>query len=183
MPDAISPGPAADATPTPWLDDDEIATWVRLAAVLELLPAALDQQLRRDTGLTHYEYWVVAMLSEAPGRTLRMTQLAARTNATLPRLSHVVSRLEGRGLVERSPNPEDRRATDVRLTDEGWHVVVGAAPGHVRTVRHLVLDGLTREQVHQLATIADVMLAKLDPAGGMTASYQRPHLGGEDYSI
>lgn len=182
--EASLPAPAeATVGPVPWLDEEEIAAWVRLSAVLELLPAALDAQLRRDEALTHFEYWVLAMLSEAPGRSLRMTQLAGRTNATLPRLSHVVSRLEARDLVRRQPSPDDRRATDVHLTDPGWDAVVAAAPGHVRTVRHLVLDGLSRDQVRELAATADVILAKLDPGGGMTASYQRPRLGGEDYSI
>ncbi|HWD83516.1 MAG TPA: MarR family transcriptional regulator, partial [Kribbella sp.] len=70
---------------TRWLDDAEMTAWVRLAAVLELLPGVLDSQLRRDAELTHYEYYVMAMLSEAPKRTLRMTALAQHTNATLPR--------------------------------------------------------------------------------------------------
>ena len=83
-------------------------------------PGVLDSQLRRDAGLTHFEYFVLAMLSEAPERTLRMTALAQRTNATLPRLSHVVRRLEERGLVERFPCPEDGRATNARLTAAGW---------------------------------------------------------------
>src|SRR5215212_3021527 len=95
---------------TRWLTDEERVAWVRLAAVLELLPGVLDTQLRRDADLSHFEYFVLAMLSEAPERTLRMTSLAARTNATLPRLSHVVRRLEDRGLVRRFPCPEDGRA-------------------------------------------------------------------------
>src|SRR5690349_21438260 len=99
---------------TPWLDTAEREAWLRLIAVVELLPGALDAQLRRDAGLTHFEYYVLAMLSEAPERTLRMTSLAQRTNATLPRLSHVVRRLEDRGLVERFPCLEDGRATNAR---------------------------------------------------------------------
>lgn len=86
-------------------------TWVRLYTVVGLLPNALDSQLRRDGDLTSFEYFVLALLSEAPQRTLRMTDLAAQTSATLPRLSHVVKRLEARGLVARFPCPEDRRAT------------------------------------------------------------------------
>ena len=101
---------------TRWLDEQEMAAWVRLAAVLELLPGVLDSQLRRDAELTHFDYFVLAMLSEAPQRTLRMTALALQTNATLPRLSHVVRRLEDRDLVERFPCPQDARATNVRLT-------------------------------------------------------------------
>ncbi len=154
---------------TAWLDDEERAAWLRLVAVVELLPGVLDTQLRTESGLTHFEYFVLAMLSEAPERTLRMTWLAQRTNSTLSRLSHVVQRLEGRGLVERFPCPEDRRATNARLTDSGWDTVVAAAPGHVTTVRRHVVDPLTREQVAQLRDIADAMLTQLDPDGHMTA--------------
>ena len=128
-------------------------------------PGVLDAQLRADAGLTHFEYFVLAMLSEAPERTLRMTSLAQRTNATLPRLSHVVRRLEERGLVERFPCPEDGRATNARLTDAGWDAVVAAAPGHVDTVRRNVIDPLTREQLDQLRGIGDALLTRLDPDG------------------
>ena len=157
-----------------WLEEDERAAWLRLVAVTELLPGILDGQLRRESGLTHFEYYVLAMLSEAPDRTLRMTALAQRTNATLPRLSHVVQRLEARGLVERFPCPEDGRATNARLTEQGWAAVVEAAPGHVAAVRHHVLDPLTPEQVDQLTRIGDALLTRLDPDGRMNAL-----LGGE----
>jgi DNA-binding MarR family transcriptional regulator len=122
--------------------------------------------VRRDAGLSHFEYFTLAMLSEAPGRTLRMTELATATHASLPRLSHVVRRLEERGLVERFPCPEDARATNARLTESGWAAVVDAAPGHVAAVRQHVLDVLTPEQVQQLAVITDAVLGRLDPEGG-----------------
>ncbi|MCA0328898.1 MAG: MarR family transcriptional regulator [Actinobacteria bacterium] len=158
---------------TRWLDDREMAAWVRLAAVMELLPGVLDQQLRRDSDVTHFEYWVLAMLSEAPDRTLRMTALAARTSGTLPRLSHVVKRLEDRGLVERFPCPQDRRATNARLTDAGWALVQQAAPGHLEAVRGSVIDALTPEQQEQLRGIADAILERVDPDGHMSANYAR----------
>lgn len=154
-----------------WLTEQERAAWLRLIAVVELLPAALDGQLRKDSGLTHFDYFALAMLSEAPDRLLRMTELAQRTNATLPRLSHVAQRLETRGLIERFPCPEDRRATNVRLTEAGVEVVVGAAPGHVATVRRLVLDQLSTDQVQQLHTIGDALLTALDPDGRMAGLY------------
>ena len=153
---------------TRWLDSDEQKAFLGLVAVAELLPGALDAQLRRDSGLTHFEYLVLAMLSEAPERTLRMTSLAQRTNATLPRLSHVVRRLEERGLVERFPCPEDGRATNARLTAAGWDTIVDAAPGHVDTVRRLALDPLSPTQVAQLRRISDSLLEVLDPDGHMT---------------
>jgi DNA-binding MarR family transcriptional regulator len=152
-----------------WLSDDELAAWVRLVAVVELLPGVLDSQLRRDAELTNFEYYVLAMLSEAPHRTLRMTALAARTNATLPRLSHVVRRLEDRGLVARSPCPQDGRATNARLTATGWRKLQETAPGHVATVREHVIDALTPEQIAQLAQISEALLQKLDPEGNLRA--------------
>ncbi|WP_296604808.1 MarR family transcriptional regulator [Nocardioides sp.] len=162
---------ATETAETRWLDQTERDAWLRLVAVVELLPGVLDAQLRGSAGLTHFEYFVLAMLSEARERTLRMTTLAQRTNATLPRLSHVVRRLEDRGLVERVPCPEDRRATNAHLTDAGWDAVVDAAPGHVETVRTHVLDPLTREQLSQLRAIGDSLLATLDPEGRMTALF------------
>jgi DNA-binding MarR family transcriptional regulator len=156
-----------------WLNEEELAAWVRLAAVLELLPAVLDAQLRRDAEVTHFDYFALAMLSEAPQRTLRMTSLAAQTNATLPRLSHVVRRLEDRGLMERFPCPEDARATNVRLTPAGEDKVLEAAPGHVANVRRHVIDALTPGQVSQLAAIADAILARLDPDAAMAVTYRR----------
>ena len=151
-----------------WLDEDELATWVKLIAVVELLPGVLDSQLRRDAGLTHFEYFVLAMLSEAADRTLRMTTLAQRTNATLPRLSHVVRRLEDRGLVERFPCPDDGRATNALLTQSGLAEVVAAAPGHAANVRHHIIDALTPSQLSQLRGIADALLTRLDPEGRMS---------------
>jgi DNA-binding MarR family transcriptional regulator len=157
-------------TDTRWLSDAEQRDWVRFAAVLELLPAALDLQLTREEHLTHFDYFTLAMLSEAPERTLRTSALAARTNATLPRLSRVLTRLEGEGFIARSPVLEDRRATNVTLTDAGWDKVVQAAPGHVGNVRSLVLDALSAEQIEQLGAISAALLTRLDPDGRMFAS-------------
>src|SRR6188508_2588002 len=154
---------------TEWLSEDERTAWLRLIAVVELLPGLLDSQLRADSGLTHFEYFVLAMLSESPERTLRMTSLAKRTNATLPRLSHVVRRLEDRGLVDRFPCPEDGRATNARLTEAGWTAVVAAAPGHVANVRSHVIDALSPAQVGQLDVLLSSLLQQLDPDGHMSA--------------
>jgi DNA-binding MarR family transcriptional regulator len=153
-----------------WLTDDERTAWLRTAAVLELLPGALDAQLTHDEDLTHFEYFVLASLSESPGRTLRITTLASLTNATLPRLSRVLTGLERKGLVERSRCREDKRATNVTLTGPGWAKVVKSAPGHVENVRSLVFDQLSPEQVEQLSGIAAALLTRLDPEGRMFAS-------------
>ena len=161
-------------TETPWLDDTQRLAWVRFAAVLELLPRALDAQLERDEHLTHYDYYCLAMLSEAPGRTVRMSVLASMTNATLPRLSRVMTRLEDSGYVRREPCPGDRRATNLVLTDTGWDKVLRAAPGHVRTVRNLVIDALTERQVVQLSTISARLLTVLDPDHQVMASMLHP---------
>ena len=146
-----------------WLNTDELLAWKKFVAVVELLPGVLDSQLQRDADLSHFEYFVLAMLSEAPDRTLRMTGLASATNATLPRLSHVVSRLEKRGFIKRTACVEDRRATNAQLTDAGLEKVVETAPGHVTTVRDNVIDPLTAEDVADLDRIMGHILATIDP--------------------
>jgi DNA-binding MarR family transcriptional regulator len=156
-----------DLVETKWLSRDEREAWLGLAAVLEVLPGVLDAQLRRDAELTQFEYYVLAMLSEAQGRTLQMSALAASTNATLPRLSHVVRRLAERGLVEKVPCPGDGRATNARLTDSGWDKIRDAAPGHVANVRHHVFDALDDDQIDQLADIMKAVLTRLDPEGAL----------------
>ena len=122
-----------------WLNEDEIETWLKFRAVVELYPGLLDAQLRRDSQLTHMEYQVLAMLSEQPDRTLRMTGLATRSNSSLTRMSHVVTRLEARGIVARSACAADGRATNVTLTPAGHDLLVAAAPGHVTGVSRLGL--------------------------------------------
>ena len=151
-----------------WLTDDEIDTWLKFRAMVELYPGLLDAQLRRDAQLTHMEYQVLAMLSEVPDRTLRMTALAARTNGSLTRMSHVVTRLEQRGIVARSACALDGRATNVTLTDAGHDALVAAAPGHVTQVRESFLDALSPAQLGQLDAICDAILDRIDPEGKMT---------------
>ena len=148
-----------------WLDDEEREAWLALVGVVLRLGPALDSQLLRDAGLTHFDYQVVAMLSMAEDHTLRMSELAAQTNASLSRLSHVVKKLEARGWVRRTPDPASRRTTLAVLTDDGWQAVVEAAPQHVETVRSLVFDGLSRAQVRQLTAIATRMRSNIEESG------------------
>ena len=117
------------------------------------LPAALDLQPQRDAGLTHFEYQVLAGLSQAPNRTLRMSTLAMFANGSLSRLSHVVNRLENKGWIYRQPCPQDGRYTNAILTDDGYDKVVDTAPGHVKEVRKLVVDQLTKAQLKQMSAI------------------------------
>jgi len=147
---------------TRWLDEEELAAWLKLAGVMLKLSPTLDSQLQRDSDLTHFDYLCLAMLSESDDRTLPMSVLASRTNASLSRLSHVISKLEKRGQVARQPSPHSRRVTLVTLTDDGWEVLVAAAPGHVETVRSLVFDDLSREDVAALNRIAGHIVERIE---------------------
>jgi DNA-binding MarR family transcriptional regulator len=146
-----------------WLDAAERAAWLSLNGVLFRLPAALDARMQRDAKLSHFEYLALAMLSETPGRALRMSQLAILTNGSLSRLSHVVARLEQQGFIRREPGADDGRYINAVLTDEGWDKVVRTAPGHVNYVRSLVFDGLTPEQIASLDEIGQSILEHIDP--------------------
>jgi DNA-binding MarR family transcriptional regulator len=153
-----------DAPQNPrWLDAEERQAWLALASALNRLPVALDAQLRRDAGISHFEYQVLVLLSEAPGRTLRMSALATLAEGSLPRLSQVVTRLEQRGWVRRTPDPADGRYTLATLTDQGLAKVTEAAPGHVQEVRRLVFDPLTKTQSRQLREISRRIMRAIDP--------------------
>ena len=147
---------------TRWLDEDELRAWLLLAGVMLKLSPALDSQLQRDSDLTRFDYLCLAMLSETDDRTLRMSDLAGRVNASLSRLSHVISKLERRGWVARQPSPHSRRVTLVTLTEEGWKVLVEAAPGHVETVRSLVFEGLSAEDVAALERLAGHIVERIE---------------------
>jgi DNA-binding MarR family transcriptional regulator len=151
---------------------EERRTWVPFAALLELLPRQLDAQLLRDEGLTHFDYFTLSMLSAAANHTLRMTELASLTNATLPRLSRVVTKLEERGLVRREPCPTDRRATNAVITQDGRRTCLHATPGHVANVRDHVLGALDPDQRAQLRAITAAVLTRLDPEGRTMATHR-----------
>src|ERR1700728_900726 len=141
-----------------WLTADEQAAWRSVVALLIRLPAALDAQLQKDAGISNFEYMVLSSLSEAPNRTLRMSDLAAMASGSLPRLSHVVRRLEARGWIRREPCPGDGRFVNAVLTDDGWAKVVATAPGHVAAVRRLLVDVLTPEQLRAVGAISEQVL-------------------------
>lgn len=148
-----------------WLSNDERAAWLALTRLLVRLPAALELQLERDAGLNQFEYFVLAMLSERPNRLLRMSQLAAITHASLSRLSHVVKRLETQGYMYREPDPVDGRYINAVLTPAGMEKVVATAPGHVETVRELVIDALTPSQLRDFQKHLERILDRVDPGG------------------
>jgi len=148
--------------PVEWLTAAEVDSWLSVARLMTWLPWSIDQQLRRDSNLTMVEYQVLAMLSDAPERTMRMSSLAVLTNASLSRLSHLFQRLEQRGLVRREPDPADGRFTNAILTDQGFRTLADAAPGHVAHVRSLVIDVLSPEQLRRLGLAADRIMSRID---------------------
>jgi DNA-binding MarR family transcriptional regulator len=149
-----------------WLDEEQQDAWRGVVKLITKLPAALDSDLQHSAGLTMYEYVVLALLSESEGRTLRMSALAAGTNSSLSRLSHVVSRLEKQGWVTRHVCPRDGRATQATLTKSGTKKVVEAAPKHVRTVRELIVNAITPAQLRQLGTASVKIGQRIDEWNG-----------------
>src|SRR3954471_5985027 len=146
-----------------WLDDDQQKTWRAWLAVSELLPRVLDAQLQRDAGISHAAYVVLAMLSESPDRSRRISALARRANQSQSRLSHTVARLEDRGWVRRERSAEDGRGNVAVLTDAGWDIVRSLAPGHVEAVREAMFDALTEEQTRAMRQALELVLERLDP--------------------
>jgi DNA-binding MarR family transcriptional regulator len=144
----------SDHNPPSTLSGDDLAAWASLETVMEWLPSALDAQLLRDSEVTHYEYGILFALANARDHTLRMSVLADYANSSLSRLSRAAKRLEDRGWMRRSPDPDDGRYTRAMLTEEGRVKYDEATPGHVQTVNQLVLEPLTASQRRQLREIS-----------------------------
>jgi DNA-binding MarR family transcriptional regulator len=147
---------------TRWLSAEEQRAWRSYVESAKVLFDALDRQLQRDADMPHAYYEILVRLSEAPERALRMSELAQRTLSSRSRLSHAVARLEERGWVQREDCPTDRRGQVCRLTDAGFDVLAGAAPGHVQAVREHLIDLLSAEQLAQLESISRAILAEAD---------------------
>jgi len=159
---STSPAAGNLDTDVRWLTSQEQAAWIELRRLLLLLPSALDSRMSEQAGLSFFEYQVLATLSESADRTQRMSELAEGTSSTLSRLSHAVARLETKGLVIRRRCAGVGRSSVATLTHEGLKKLLMSAPGHVESVRSLVIDGLTNEQLRSLGAIATRIVERLE---------------------
>jgi DNA-binding MarR family transcriptional regulator len=151
-----------------WLTEREQEIWRSFLSATLGLTDALARQLQRDAGMPHAYYEILVALSEAPDRTLRMSELAGVRNSSRSRLSHAIARLEETGWVRRRGCPTDKRGSYAILTDKGFAALEAAAPGHVTEVRERLFDQLTPEQVEQLGEISAAIRRGLGPAAELT---------------
>jgi len=151
----------ADEAGVKWLTAEELDSWLSVVRLMTWLPWSIDQQLQRDSKLGMVEYQVLAMLSESPERTKRMSSLAEVTNASLSRLSRVVKRLEERGLVRREPHPDDRRKLLVDITDKA-RVLVGRMLPSVHSTSMEMLEDVTEADREALIRVLAQMRANVE---------------------
>ena len=149
-----------------WLDEKQLKEWMNFSALLIVLPGELDSEMQRLAGMTQFEYTVMAGLSEAPGRTMRISTLAQLSRGSISRMSHLIKRLEKRGWIRREPDRCDGRYTNAILTDDGYAKVVETAPGQLDLVRRLVVDALTPAQLSRLGEISGRLL------GGISSEWK-----------
>ncbi|WP_104181347.1 MarR family winged helix-turn-helix transcriptional regulator [Arthrobacter sp. B0490] len=160
-----------------WLTSDERRAWLALYALTALVPAHLDAHLFREARITLFDYHVLAMLSESEGTCLPMSELAARSTASLSRLSHVVKKLEARGWVDRLPSSSDGRVTTASLTTAGLDMLTALAVSHVAQVRATVFDALDGKDVADLERVGRKILRGMDGAHWILSDGDEP--GGE----
>jgi DNA-binding MarR family transcriptional regulator len=169
-PTAASSPEGAPAAPVParWLDDDEQITWRTFLSTIQLLVDRFDRQLQQDSGIVLTYYEMLVRLSESPGRSLRMSELAESSLSSRSRVSHAVARMEERGWIRREACPTDGRGYLAVLTDEGFAALDAAAPGHVETVRRTIFDQLSPAQLGQLREISETLLGHLTETGSVS---------------
>jgi DNA-binding MarR family transcriptional regulator len=146
-----------------WLSDDERRAWLGWVFASRLLWEEVERDLQHDSGIPFGYYEILVMLSETPGRSRRMSELADATQSSRSRLSHAVARLEDLGWVRREACPDDRRGSVAVLTDEGFAALERAAPMHVESARRHLFDLLSPEELAQLEAIDDTLLEHLLP--------------------
>jgi DNA-binding MarR family transcriptional regulator len=159
---------------TRWLDDGEQQTWRSFMTATRLFFDGIERQLQQESGLPHAYYEILVRLSEAPERTLRMSDLASTSLSSRSRISHAVARLEENGWVRRRPCENDKRGQLAELTDAGMAGLEAAAAGHVEAVRRGLFDALSPEQVAALRDISDTLVAHLSNGPVWPAADGRP---------
>jgi len=145
-----------------WLAADQQRAWRQWLALTTRLPARLNRQLQTDSDLSLADFDVLVQLTDVPAGRLRVGELGAALDWEKSRLSHHLTRMERRGLVARVDVAGDGRGSEVVLTAAGRAAIEAAAPAHVDTVRALVFDVLTEEQVRALLEVTGAVLARLD---------------------
>jgi DNA-binding MarR family transcriptional regulator len=144
------------------LDSDEEFVWRNLARFFVVAPQLLDEDLRRNAGLSLSEYTVLMNLSEAPGSRLRITELANRAYLSGSRMTRLVDTLISEGLVEKCRSADDGRGTDVTLSDRGRRRLVDAYPAHLRSVRERIMNHLERDALNGLGTAIGSIVGSFD---------------------
>jgi DNA-binding MarR family transcriptional regulator len=153
---------------TRWLNTKELRSWRTTVRATNQLYWAIASQLQREAGLSFVEYHALAMLSDQPDHTIRMSRLADLTNASPSRLSHLVSRLEHRRFIRREPDPDNGRFINAILTEEGYAKLVAVAPAHVTQVRELILDEFSAAEIQQIGAFAERLLNRIGSPLGDT---------------
>ena len=144
-------------TDVQWLSPEEQKAWRAFLRAVSLVMEVLNQDIENEKGISLNEYEVLAHLSESPGRTIRMSNLADRLVHSRSRLTHTVRRLEDAGLVKREPCADDRRGVNCILTEKGFEYLVSAAPSHVNSVRRVLVDKLGREDMLELGRLSNIL--------------------------
>ena len=158
----------------PWLSDDEEQLWRRWLRLNALLPAELHRDLIAEAGLSLPDFDVLVQLTGSGTGKVRVTDLAQALSWERSRVSHHVTRMERRGLVQREECADDRRGAFVVITASGRTAIERAAPGHVRTVRRLVFDTLNAHEVKTLRRVVDKMLVRLEAEPSHPGAAQQP---------
>ncbi len=142
---------------TRWLDSDQQRSWRALMMGTTLLLDRLDSDLRAAFRISLTEYEILVRLSEAPGRQMRMAQLADAMCHSRSRVTHTVARMETAGLLHRGESPEDGRGVVAAMTDEGFALLEGAAHVHVKGVRANIVDLASDEDFAALGRVMNAV--------------------------
>lgn len=144
--------------------DEEWQVWRSFYAMRRQLDRALENQLQADAGISAPDYEILLAIFDSPHKRLRSRDLAEIIGWEKSRISHQVSRMEARGLVDRQECEDDLRGTWVGITADGRRATLGAMRKHTTAIRSLFFDVLSPAELAALSSASGKVLDAINPA-------------------
>jgi len=152
------------------LTEAEVELWRSFYSMRRSLDRALDLQLQRDSHISASEYEVLIAIDQAPQRRLRIKEIAVRVSWEKSRVSHLVTRMVRRGLLDRTECPTDARGSWIGLTPDGRRAVLGAIRGHVAAIRRYFFDVLGEGDAAVLDALSERVIGAIGCAADEDAT-------------
>jgi DNA-binding MarR family transcriptional regulator len=156
------------------LEPEQWQLWHTWMQAHRLLSRELDRDLQREYGISKAEFSVLVTLHQSPGGELRVGELAEALDWDKSRVAHQLTRMENRGLINRTDSESNGRRVGVSLTPEGRSAAENAILGHGENIRRYFFEALTPDQAAAIHEWSRQTVERIEPGGGTPAYAVHP---------